>query len=388
VAQAQETSLTGLLICADPALAGEFRRAAQQARVFDLLGVVDRYPSSQALQLRLRQLQPEVVVLDVATNFEEARRLMRFIRESLEGPHIVAIHRQAVPELVVRVLREGAAEFLAAPFPVQEQREAAARILRLVRPQRPASEPVPGKLLAFSSAKPGCGASTLALYTAHALTQVQPGRVLVVDLDLASGVLAFCTKCSAARSVVDALALAAQMSPALWESCIQHWHGLDLLPAPAVAEASLTAVAELHDLFEFARLHYAWIVVDSPVILHRTALLASSESDATFLVTTSELASLHLARRAITALEQLGFDRSRFQVVVNRYRRQDSLRREDLEKVLNLPVVAILPSDYLSVHQAVSLGEPLAPASLLAKSVAGFARSLVEGRAGANARAA
>ena len=66
----------------------------------------------------------------------------------------------------------------------------------------------------------------------------------------------------------------------------------------------------LHDVIEFARMIYGWVILDVPAIPHRTSLLSVSESDEAYVVSTSELASLHLTRRAVNVLEQLGFTKT------------------------------------------------------------------------------
>ena len=75
--------------------------------------------------------------------------------------------------------------------------------------------------------------------------------------------------------------------------------------------ASIDA-ARLHAVLEFARLNYDWIVIDLPVVFQRLSLMAISESDRAFLITTSELPSLHLARKAVNLLDQLGFPGNAF----------------------------------------------------------------------------
>jgi len=372
--------VTGLLVCPDRALAQAFRAALPSAKVFQVLAEIDRYPSEQALGIRLRQVKPDVVFLDVATEWETSERLLKFVLAQPSHPEVVALSRERLPELVVQALRAGAAEFLTPPFSAEEQRGAAARIARLLAPQK--REPIVqrGKLVVFSSTKPGCGASTLALHTAFWLGRVQAGRVLVIDLDLSAGILGFAAKLAPSRSVVDALKLSSQLGRGLWDSLVSHWYHLEVLPAPAVPEPELIDAAQLHDLLEFSRLGYSWVIVDTPVVLHRTSLLALSESDFGFLVTTSELASLHLARRAISALEQLGFDKQRLYVLVNRYRKQDGIGREDLERIFGVRIAAVFPGDFGAVHRAVSLGEPLDDGSQLARAIEAFAHQLSEGR--------
>ena len=77
------------------------------------------------------------------------------------------------------------------------------------------------------------------------------------------------------------------------------------------------------------------------------------------MVSTAELPSLHLTRKALTLVEQLGFPKERFQVLVNRVDKRTSIGVADMEKLFGCKVHASLPNDYFSLHRVVTLGQPL-----------------------------
>ena len=129
----------------------------------------------------------------------------------------------------------------------------------------------------------------------------------------------------------------------------------------------------LHEVLEYARLLYDWVIVDAPSIFHRVSLLSVSESDQTYLVTTSDLTSLHLARKAVNLLTQLGFGKERYQVVVNRLGKRDGIGGSDIEKIFSCQVHASIPNDYFSLHRVISLGQPLSPDCELGKAIAALA---------------
>ena len=132
----------------------------------------------------------------------------------------------------------------------------------------------------------------------------------------------------------------------------------------------------LNAVLESARKYYEWIVIDLPVVFHRTSLITFSEADKCFLVSTSELPSLHLTRRAISMLATLGFNKERYKVVVNRVNRRDGLAEADLEKMFNYPVYSTFPNDYFALHRVVTLGEPLGGEGDLGKAVESLASRL------------
>lgn len=371
-----QTELTALLIAPKRDLAEQFLSSLNETRSFQILADLKSYPPQQTLDIRLRQLKPDVVLLDVATNLDVASDLIRFISSFRPATQVVGLHTHNDSQAIVQTLRLGASEFLCGPFDVAVQQEAIARIRRLRAPA-PTAEPEVGRVIVFCSTKPGSGASTLAAQTALALRRKTGKRALLVDLDLTGGTIAFYLKLHSSSSITDAFERADQIDPTLWASLVAHSDGLEVLPAPEAPEPAAVEPNRLHDVLEFARMLYDWVILDGPAIPHRTSLLAVSEADEAFLVSTSELASLHLTRRAVNVLEQLGFGQDRFRVVINRSAKRDGIGSSDMEKIFNCPVHTLFPNDYFALHRVISLGQSLGVDTELGKTIDGLADKLI-----------
>lgn len=377
----RESALTALLIAEDRELAARATAAMAETREFEILSDLRSYPQEQTLEMRLRQIQPAVVLVDLATNFETAAALIRFVSKVEPPVRVIGLHWENNPDVLIRSLRAGASEFLSAPFDTEAQKEAAGRIRRLMEPEaRPPQEF--GKLVVWSSAKPGSGASTLATQCAFSLKRLTGKRVLLMDMDLFSGSIAFSLKLNPTYSLLDALERSDQLDPALWSALTVSAYGVDVLPAPDHAASEDFEFSRVHEVFEYARMLYDWIVVDLPTVFYRTSLFAFSEADQAYLVSTSELPSLHLARRAVAMLNQLGYGKDRFQMIVNRLNRKADISIADMQKIFTCPVYASLPNDYHSLHKVVARAEALPPDCELGRSIehiasklAGMARS-------------
>lgn len=377
----KESEITGLLISPNRDLAREFSLTLPQARTFQIGADLKSYPSPQTLEMRVRQLRPEVVLLDLTTDLDAACELIRFLT-SLDPPvDVVGLHLLNDTEAILRSLRMGAAEFLYAPFEIQSQQEAVGRLLRLRKPE-PVPEPTEiGSVVAFASTKPGSGASTLATQAAFALRRMTNKKILLVDCDLMGGTIGFYLKLSHNYSLVQALQHAEHLDPALWISLTVNAGGVDILPAPTAPYTEPIQSGQFHMVVNYARMLYDWIILDLPSVFQRTSMLALPEADRAFLVSTSELPSLHLGRKAIVFLDHVQFPRERFQMVVNRVNRRDGIGTADMEKLFNCPIHASLPNDYFSLHRAVTLGQPLGADGDLGKAI----DTLVKGMASANA---
>ena len=370
-----ESQIAALLIAPNRDLAQQFMATLVDTHAFRILADLKSYPPPQTLEIRARQLKPDVVLLDLSTDLAVATELIRFIVGLTPPVYVLGLHTSNDSQAILQSLRAGATEFLCAPFDPAIQRGAVARLRRLCAPE-PLAPAETGQVIAFTSAKPGSGASTLATQTAFSLQRLAGKRILLADFDLTGGTIGFYLKLNHNYSVVEALQHAEHLDTALWNSLTVNYGGLDILPAPAAPYAEPLDATRLRILVEQARQLYDWVILDLPALFNRTSLMAISECERAYLVSTSELASLHLTRKALTLVGQLGFPRERFQVLINRVDRRDNIGTSDLEKLFTCPVHASLPGDYFSLHRVVTLGQPLGADGDLGKAIENVATRL------------
>lgn len=373
------SELTALLIACDPRLSQEFQDSLPAARTFQVLGELSSYPTPQILEMRLNQYNPQTVLVDLTSDLEAAAGVIQYLSGCGREIHIVGLHLTNDSPAILRSLRAGASEFLHAPFDPQIQREAVARLVRMRQGADAESAPrreFAGNLIAVSSTKPGSGSSTIAVQTAFALSRLTNSRVLLADFDLMGGALGFYLKLENRYSLIDAMVHAESLDPENWSSLAEPHGGIDILPAPVMPENVEIDNNRLSYVLDSMRHSYDWIVVDLPMIFQRISMIAASQADRIFLVTTSELPSLHLARKSVALLEQIGLPKERVQMLVNRMSRWDGIGTADLEKLFNCPVYASLPNDYFPLHRAISLGQPLGTDGELGKAIDGFASKL------------
>jgi pilus assembly protein CpaE len=363
-----EAEIAALLVAPDRALAQQFLATLPQTRAFQILADLKSYPPQQTLEIRIKQLKPNVVLLDLSSDLSAAVEVVKFIASMTPPVHVVGLNTRNDSTAILQSLRAGASEFLYAPFELPTQREAIARLRRLVQPEAP-TQTEAGHVVAMASSKPGSGASTVATQVAFSLQRLTGKRILLADFDLTGGTIGFYLKLNHNYSLVDALQHADHMDPALWNSLTVNYGGVDILPAPAAPYAEPLDGARLRVLIEHARNLYDWVIIDLPAIFNRTSLMAISECERAFLISTSELPSLHLTRKALTMVDQLGFPKDRFQVLVNRVDKRDDISTADMEKLFGCAIHAKLPNDYFSLHRVVTLGQPLGTEAELGKAI-------------------
>ena len=367
--------LTAILIAPNGLLANQFSVSQSQCRSFQILSEMRSYPTVQSLEIRMRQMRPHVVLLDVSSDASAAAKLIHCIAEGASRAQVIALSLQNDSEVLLNCLRQGASEFLCAPFDPVSQQEAVSRLRKLIQPE-PVSDSSPGTVLSFCSAKPGSGASTIAMQTAFTIRNRTGKRVLLADFDLKGGSLGLFCKTKPDNSFQEALGQNDQIAPLEWSNMVVEVDGVDVLAGPeipyygGVDSRSLTAAIDL------LRRRYDFIVIDVPVIFERVSLMVMSHSDRVLLVLTPELATLYLARKALQLIDHLGFPRDRFWVLINRLETKQDLSLSDMQKLFGCPVHETFPNDFVSAVRMATLGRPGEMASDLGAAVQNFAGRL------------
>jgi pilus assembly protein CpaE len=359
--------LTALAILPNRSLAQQFLRALPESRAFHIAAEWTGYPTVAKLESQLRDVRPQVVLLDVSANLPQATALIEAISSSYPSVPVIALDVSNDAGALLECLRAGAAEFLYAPFTSEQHCETVKRIASLF-PGEDRTEGRRGRLVAFTSAKPGSGASTLAAHTAFALHEVTGQRILLVDFALSSGTMRLLFKLPETPSLAEALnavqANTLRATPENWAPLVQRKGGVDVLPSPGALSVGNPDPSKLRKILECARPVYDWVIVDLPTVFERLSLLMLAESEHGFLVTTPELPSLHLTRKAVSLLAQIGLSLENYHVIVNRAGRADDVTLEAMAKIFRAPVYATFPNDYLSLHKALSAGQPIGPCAL------------------------
>lgn len=368
--------LTALLVSPNQSLLLEFAGANISSRSFQVLAEIRFYPTTQVIEMRLRQLRPEVVLLDMSSEPTAAAVILKHLVSYHSTIPVIGLGQVDNANILRDSLRQGVSEFLQAPFRDWEQQEAVSRLGRL-RTQSGAAGISPGAVLAFANAKPGSGSSTIAMHTALSIRKSTRQRVLLVDFNLSSGSSGPLSFERPQGDLLQALRRAEHLNPEQWREWVSEIDGVDVLVAPDAPYSGSVDLGRMNSVLEFARIRYEWIVADAPIIFCQISLGLISNSDRAILVSTSDLPSLHLARKAVHLLDHVGFPKNRVKVLVNRGHDQGELSLADLENLFPCPICAVFPNDYFLLNRLLTLRRPLDTESPLGKAVGEFAASMV-----------
>lgn len=367
--------LRGIIISPDEGLAEELQDMLSQINAIGIVRWVDRYPSLIDLGRTLRAHSPQVVFLglqDMDAAFETASR----IEASVPGMQIVTFGNNADPQALISLMRVGIREYLAAPFQARETIDTLVRVKdNLERnPLRPFESEF---IFSFLPAKPGVGTSTIAMNAAWACSRQPETKTLLIDLDLNSGMQRFMLKLDNEYSIVDAAENAFKLDETLWPQLVTPISHMDVLHSGRLNPGYRIEGAQVRSIVEFARRNYQSVCVDLSGNMEKYSIEIMQESKRVFLVTTPEIASLHLARERYHYLRQLELD-DRIQLVLNRSQKRAPISVAQIEDLLGIPVLASLPNDYQGVSRALTAGKPVDSNSELGRDLQNLAAAMME----------
>jgi pilus assembly protein CpaE len=313
----------------------------------------DRYESLVATIARLR---PSILFLGMGGLPADSALVLARLAGLDSAPRIIAVSETAEPEVILKAMRAGAAEFVYPPLPSQLFTDAVRRVITDCN-RSAGEERATGALVGFVSAKGGCGATTLACHTASHLRIVTKKEILLADLDLASGITGSLMQTEARYSLEDALQNLHRMDLKLWKALVAGSpSGVDVIPAPpdSLVAPVTPLTRKMPQMLRFWRMHYDFTILDlghgmTPPLLDVLDLL-----DTLILVTTNEVLALRLAKQMIQSLAARDFGANRLKLVINRMPKRTQIELPELERVMGHSIYAAVPNDYQRLNEAYS----------------------------------
>jgi pilus assembly protein CpaE len=325
---------------------------------------------------RLERMRPDVVLIDISGWREPLEGLVASIRGAIGDPMIIALNTSAESDAILASMRAGINEYLYPPLRETLRRALEKRSAERSR-RRDAGAKAGGKSFAFFSAKGGCGATTLVTHVAAELGR-QNQKVLLVDLDLDSGMVGFITKTKSVYSILDAVNNLHRLDIHYWKALVSNGiPGVEIVSAPlALASKQQIKDEQIRHVLAFARPHYDWTLVDLGRSLSRTAMAALEEIDEACLVTSLEVPALHQSKQIIQTLLDSGYGKNRIRLILNRSPKRLDITPGELEKMLGVPIFFMIPNDYPELYETYAEGRMLNRNSTLGKQIARLAMKL------------
>lgn len=192
------------------------------------------------------------------------------------------------------------------------------------------------KIISFFSPKGGSGKTTIATNVAAGLAQYLNKKVLLIDLDLQFGDIAFMLKLKVSKTIYDVANDGSLNSfDELRVAFVKHDTGFDLLPSPRKPEESEAVDSNhLKKIISLCKSQYDYILIDTHSLLQDLSINALDISDKILLVMLPEVNHALAIRNCLHVMESLKYSKEKINLVLNRQNCQNSIPKDQVNAFL------------------------------------------------------
>jgi pilus assembly protein CpaE len=315
-----------------------------------------------SFERRLPGAAPEMAMVLLSPHPDEGLEALRTARRQFSG-FLIAAGPVSDPQLILRALHDGAEHYL----DESKAEEELPKIVDRLNGKDEAANPN-GRLIAFLGASGGSGTSTLAVNVAAILAR-ELGTCGLVDLKPGRGDLAALLDLKPPFNLADICLNGNRLDRNMFEKILApHPSGIKLIAAPQMFGSTRMVTSQgVNQGILWARKSFPCVVADLEDCFHEEQMVAIRQASNVVLVSRLDFPSLRNVRRILNHLHDEGVERSKLQLVVNRFGQANELPAQEAQEALGGKVSHLIPDDVKTVNGANNTGVPAVLKSPTAK---------------------
>ena len=320
--------------------------------------------------------QPNLLLLD--TDGGANMEMMPVLQRVFSQAGIICIDSQWDARIASNIAQAGAKGYLIKPFTGEE-------LCAAVESFGKSGMGLVSDVMTFFSAKGKSGKTTLIANLALSLARKSGQPVAIIDADLQFGDIAVFFNLQVAGTIVEAVRDVHFLSPiTLGSYFVPVNEKVNVLCGTRRPEmAEMVEPKAFAELVKMARSLYRYILIDLPSAFNPLSIAAAELADETFVVAMDNGGfELQHMRRALQIFQESWPEdyEKRLRPVISRVSPCDRFSQKKLEDILNYPLTAILPNEYVLVSEAANNGRmavDIRPESSLSRSVDQLAEKVI-----------
>ncbi len=326
-----------------------------------------------------REKNPDLVILSMEEPVARASQTMSALADALPETPIIVYSSLSDAASVRRAMVSGARDYLVKPPRPEELARAIFSVLEQEERRRTrmtgetASAAARGSVITVFGAKGGIGKTTISTNLATALCRNTNSSIALVDMDTRFGDVAIMMDVVVEYSIADVgRNIDTVDRESIRDYLVRHSSGVDILPAPLhPTEWGALHRQHIARVIDLLSQTHDYVVVDTPGAFNELVATALEAADIILLVTSMDIASIKDTALALEMLRAASVSEDKVKLVINHSTSSNSLRAEDVERVLEYDVYWRIPHD-VAVSNSNQLGQPI----VLAKPYARASRAI------------
>jgi pilus assembly protein CpaE len=338
--------------------------------------IVGEFPDVGQALVEAPGRNPDLLIVEIPRHLatqgaDAATAVIERVSQALPNTAIIATGPTMAADVVIRLMRAGAVEYLTRPVDRADVLAALDKLARFHRGSAP--ERRLGRMTSIFSTKGGLGVTTVATNLAVALAHAGSANTLLVDLDSRQSDIATFLNLRTTYSVLDAFENVGRMDESFLRGLlVRHGSGLWVLPGPQRMERIQFGAEPVRIGLEIMRSYFDHLILDLRHDLDPGTVTALELSDVILFVASLDVPSIRSAIAGLAAFRQLGISSQRVKLVLMRGDTATEMTVKQARDALDMPVFWSVPNDYQVVMSSINTGNPVVLSSPRSKSAKSF----------------
>lgn len=367
------------IVIVDPDLSSraETKRAVQLAH-FSVVGEAGYGVEAVTVA---RENPPDVFLVSVEEPVALALQTIEQLLDAVPAAPCVVFSSLVDAQSVRRAMVSGARDYLIKPLKPEELSRAVYGVLEQEERKRIRSEggspEVTGRgtVITVFGAKGGIGKTTISTNLATTLAKLTGASVCLLDMDTRFGDVAIMMDIAVEASIADVARKIDEIDrDKIKDYLVKHYSGVNILPAPLhPTEWRNMTPQHIEKIVELVAQTHDYVVIDTPGTFNELIAATLELANLILLITSMDIASIKDTALALEMLRAAAVSEDKVKLTINHSTAANSLREEDVSRVLEYDVFWRIPHD-LSVSSSTQLGQPI----VIAKPYARVSRSIID----------
>lgn len=327
------------------------------------LSIVAELPNSTQTLEQINRLRPHAALVMLNGDLPKSLQMVERLRQDLPDTAVICSSEESSSDIILQSFRSGAVEFLRQPLNETEINEVFVKLEQTKL--RHADDTQQGHVMAVYSSKGGCGTTFVAANLAVALSRLTRSTSTIVDLNLQAGDQpTYLGIENIPYTIYDVVRNFERLDTDLLKSYLaSRGKAVSLLAAPTeIGRDEDVRPEHITQIISMLKSQPGHILLDPQHSLSENTIAALDLADDLILLLTLDIPSIRSAKRSLDIFHRLGYEKRRIKIVLNRYTKTPEFERDQIEKVLEHPIYAVLPNDYKAAISSINMGEPLVQA--------------------------
>ena len=328
-----------------------------------------------------REYQPDIFLVSMEEPVALALQTIEQLADACPGTPTIVYSSLADAQSVRRAMVAGARDYIIKPLKPEDLSRATYGVLeqeerKRLRADGQASETAArGTVITIFGAKGGIGKTTISTNLATTLAKMTGANICLLDMDTRFGDVAIMMDVAVEASIADVARNIDEIDrDKIRDYLVKHHSGVSILPAPLhPTEWRNMTPQHIEKIVELLAQTHDYVVIDTPGTFNELIATTLELANLILLVTSMDIASIKDTALALEMLRAAGVSEDKVKLTINHSTAANSLREEDVSRVLEYDVFWRIPHD-LSVSSSTQLGQPI----VIAKPYARVSRAIIE----------